>query len=143
MGHRTTPRRSSGAAVRLVVLACGVSAGTHAGLVPEHLRSEPRLGVAFLVAVALLVASATALALRPQDLRIVQAAGALLAGLIVAYMASRTTGIPLLAPDPEGLEAVGVITNAVEALGLLPALWLAKSQRRRDRRPNRLKEVPR
>jgi hypothetical protein len=115
------------------VLACAASAGAHAGIVPEHLRSEPRLGVAFLFAVAMLVAAAVALSVRPDDRRLVLATATLLGGLIAAYAATRTTGIPLLAPDPEGPEAVGVVTNAVEALGLVLAIWLAQPRRREGR----------
>jgi hypothetical protein len=47
-----------------------------------------------------------------------------LAGLIAAYLASRTTGIPVLDPEPEALDAVGIATNVVEALGVVVALWL-------------------
>ena len=67
-------------AARAVVLACAASAGAHAGLVPEHLRTEPRMGVAFLVAVALLLATGIAVARRPGDLRVTSAAALLFAG---------------------------------------------------------------
>jgi hypothetical protein len=78
-----------------VVGACAISAGAHDGLVPEHLREAPQLGVAFVVAAGLLVAADTALAIRPGSLRATRGAALLLAGLIGFYAASRITGIPL------------------------------------------------
>jgi apolipoprotein N-acyltransferase len=115
------------------VCACAASAGAHAGLVPAHLNGEPRLGVAFLVAVVLLVAAGRAVAVRPGDRRITAAAGLLLASLIVAYIATRTTGIPWLDPEPETLDAVGIATNVVEGLGVLVALVLSHPVGRLDR----------
>lgn len=119
---RSHPHRSRAASV--LVVACAASAGAHAGLVPAHLNGEPRLGAAFLVAVALLAAAATALAARPEDRRITSAAGLLLAGLLLAYLATRTAGIPVLDPEPEALDAVGIATSVVEAVGVVIALWL-------------------
>jgi hypothetical protein len=48
----------------------------------------------------------------------------LFAGLIAAYMASRTTGIPWLAPETEPADVVGLVTKVIEALGLVFALKL-------------------
>lgn len=126
----------------MLVFACAASAGAHAGLVPAHLGGEPRLGAAFLVAVAVLVAAATAVAARPTDRRITGAAGLLLAGLVLAYVASRTTGIPLLDPEREAVDAVGVATNVVEAAGVLAALCLIDPLGRRGRLTH-LQEVSR
>jgi hypothetical protein len=125
-----------------VVFTCAASAGVHAGLVPEHLREEPRLGVAFIVAVALLLATGAVLVIRPAGRQVARAAALLFAGLIAAYAVSRTTGIPLLAADREAVDTVGVITNLVEALGLAAALRLGQLIGRRSRRPT-LQEVPR
>jgi len=127
---------------KILVFACAASAGAHAGLVPEHLYAEPRVGVAFLVAIVLLLATGAALTVRPDDPRIATAAAVLFAGLIVAYAASRTTGIPLLAPDREALDTVGVATKVVEVAGLALALWLSQPIGRRHRRPS-LQEVSR
>jgi hypothetical protein len=41
-----------------------------------------------------------------------------LAGLLLGYIATRTTGIPILDPDPGALDAAGIATNVVESLGL-------------------------
>ena len=120
-GHRWR-----GVASTAVVFACAASAGAHAGLVPEHLREESRMGVAFLVAIVLLLATGAALTVRPNDRRIAAAAAVLFAGLIAGYVISRVSGIPLLAPDRETVDEVGVATKVVEATGLALALWLSQ-----------------
>jgi len=125
----------------VVAYACAASAGIHAGIVPEHLREEPRLGVAFVITVVLLVATCATVALRPDRVTAL-AAALLLAGVICAYIASRTTGIPALAPDPESVDGVGIAAVAIELVGLTCALWLARPIRRRRRRPIP-QEVPR
>ena len=112
---------------RLVVGACAVSAGAHAGLVPEHMREGPQLGVAFVVAAGLLFAAGTALAIAPGSLRAAQGAALLLAGLLAFYAASRTTGIPVLEPRAEPLDAVGATTKLVEGPGLVLALRLSRT----------------
>jgi hypothetical protein len=48
--------------VTVVIVVCAAAAGAHAGLVPTHLDHEPRLGIAFVAATALLLAAAAALA---------------------------------------------------------------------------------
>jgi hypothetical protein len=108
----------------LVVLAAAVSAGIHAGLVPEHLGEMPLLGVSFIVAVLALLAIAAAVAVRPQAQLPASRAAFLFAGLILAYAASRTTGLPVLEPEPEPVDAIGISTVAVQLVGLLAALWL-------------------
>ena len=103
------------------VVACAVSAGVHAGLVPEHLQTEPREGVAFIVAAVLLLAVAGGLTARPDNPYLAGIAALLFAGLIFAYVATRTRGIPWLAPDRESLDTLGVATNVVEAVGFVLA----------------------
>lgn len=113
-------------AADLVAFACAASAGIHAGLVPEHLREEPRLGVAFALSVVALLSTGAATAVRPSDPRAARTAALLLASLIAGYAASRTTGIPLLAPNPEAADAVGVMAVSVEVVGLVFALRLGQ-----------------
>jgi hypothetical protein len=108
----------------VVVLAAAVSAGIHAGLVPEHLAEMPLLGVSFIVSVLALLAIAAALAIRPEAQLPASLAAFLFAGLILAYAASRTTGLPVLEPEPERVDAIGIVTVAVQLVGLLAALWL-------------------
>jgi apolipoprotein N-acyltransferase len=109
---------------RVVLFACAASAGAHAGLVPAHLQSEPLLGWAFLTAVVLLVSAAAGIATRPGDRGVASGVALLLAGLMLAYLATRTTGIPVLDPEREAVDMVGVATTTVEAIGLAFALWL-------------------
>jgi hypothetical protein len=116
----------SAVAARIVVAACAVSAGAHAGLVPEHVREAPQVGVAFVLAAALLLAAAITLAIRPDSLGAARGAALLLAGLVACYTASRTTGIPLLEPHAEPLDAVGVTTKLVEVVGLVFAFSLSR-----------------
>ena len=91
----------------VVVLAAAVSAGIHAGLVPEHLAEMPLLGVSFIVSVLALLAIAAALAIRPEAQLPASLAAFLFAGLILAYAASRTTGCRSSSPSPSGLTRSG------------------------------------
>jgi hypothetical protein len=137
---RSTHKRAFGSTV--VVLTCAASAGAHAGLVPAHLRDEPRLGVAFLVAVLLLLSAAVAVGVRPTDWRVAGAAAVVLFGVALAYLATRTTGIPTLDPEREGVDGVGVATTAVEMTGLVFALRMTQPLGR-DGRPFHVQEVSR
>jgi hypothetical protein len=107
-----------------VVAACAASAGAHAALVPAHVRDQRGLGLAFVVAAAVLLVVVSAPATRPAGRTSGRAAVVVLASVIGAYALSVTTGIPWLAPTPESVDAVGVATKSVEALGLASAVQL-------------------
>jgi hypothetical protein len=126
----------------VVVFACAASAGAHAGLVPAHLQEEPRLGVAFLVAVALLLSALIAVSLRPTDRRVLAGAALVLFGLALAYLATRTIGIPVLDPEREAVDTVGVLTTSIEIAGVAFALWLTQPLGR-VARPVHIQEVSR
>jgi hypothetical protein len=127
--------------VQAAVFACAASAGAHAGLVPEHLHESRLLGAAFIASVVLLIAAGVALATRPDSAAVAALSAALLTALIAAYAASRTTGLPLLEPEPEPLDAVGLVTKLVELVGLACALRL--TQTAGGRRPPATQEVSR
>jgi hypothetical protein len=97
--------------------------------------------MAFILAVVLLLAAVVALTIRAEDRRVARAAVPLLAGLMLSWAASRITGIPVLQPQPESVDAVGVVTNLVEAIGVACALWL--SQPMGGREPSTIQEVSR
>jgi hypothetical protein len=117
----------SGLAANVVALGLAASAGVHAGLVPEHLRETPQAGMSFALAGGLLLAVAAWLAHRPRDWRAVRVGQVLIAGSLVAYLSSRTVGIPVLQPEVEHPDALGVSTKAVEVLVLLSALRLGRT----------------
>jgi hypothetical protein len=108
----------------LVIAACGASAGVHAGLVSGHWEDSQALGVLFGLAGIGLAGVAAALTIRPDALLPVFVAAGLFASLIAAYVAAR-----------EPLDALGVVTKAIEAVGLVLALLLL---RRRPTRPGDL-----
>jgi hypothetical protein len=101
----------------VLIVACAVSAGVHAALVPDHL--------AFVVVAVVLAGLAAALARgRGSENLVLDAAAVLLGGLIAAYVLAVTTGVPLLHPEPERVDGLGLVTKGIEAAGLLAALNL-------------------
>jgi hypothetical protein len=101
----------------VVILACAISAGIHAALVPGH-------GFAFVAATALLAVVVLALTLRPAGALPLAAAATVLAGLVGGYALAATTGLPLVHPDPEPVDGLALATKAIEAVGLATALVL-------------------
>jgi hypothetical protein len=123
------PRRefpsSIGSALPLSLLAaCAFSAGIHVALAPDHLGESTALGLSFLVAAALLLALGLGTFARPRSMRLPLLIALLSAALIAAYIASRSAGLPILHPEPEPVDAVGVTTKAVELVALTLSLHL-------------------
>lgn len=103
----------------LVALTCAASAGVHAALVPGHyVEGGALLGGAFLLA-ALLLAGAGLLASGGRT----APAATVLAGTALAWLLSRTTGIPGLL-DREPPDPLGVATTVVEVVAALAAVTL-------------------
>jgi hypothetical protein len=107
----------------LLALSCAVSAGIHAGLVPGHFDESVAAGIGFAASAVALAGVAIALARGPGAIH-VDAAIVLLAGLIAAYALAVTTGIPGLVPEPEPVDALALVTKAIEGIGLVLALSL-------------------
>jgi hypothetical protein len=106
----------------LLIVACAVSAGVHAALVPEHLEESTAAGGGFVAATVLLAALAVALTFRPDDRLGAIAAAATFVGLLVSYALATTSGMPLLMPTPEPVDGLALATKGVEVLGLAAAL---------------------
>jgi hypothetical protein len=111
--------------VTVVIVVCAATAGAHAALVPGHPEHEPRLGIAFVAATALLLAAAVALAYRPDDATVGTATALLLAALVAAYAVNVTIGLPWLSDGPEPVDLVGLATKSVEGIGLPFSIQLA------------------
>jgi hypothetical protein len=108
----------------VLIASCAISAGIHAALAPEHLREEAAAGVGFLASAALLAVVCVALTYRPGSRIAVGAAGAVLAALVAAYALAITVGVPVLHPEPEPADGLGLVTMAIELVGLVAALHL-------------------
>lgn len=107
------------------ILACAVSAGIHAALVPDHFREGTGAGVGFVVATVLLAVMAVVLTRNPSQLALVGAA-TVFVGLIASYALVLTTGVPVLHPDVEGVDGLALFTKAVEAIGLIMVTSLVR-----------------
>jgi CHASE2 domain-containing sensor protein len=112
----------------VVILACAISAGIHAALVPSHLEEGRAAAGGFAVSAVLLGALAVALTRSARPLLFL-AAGAVFAGLIASYALAVITGVPLLHPHPEPVEGLALFTKAVELLRLLAAAHLVPHPR--------------
>jgi hypothetical protein len=106
----------------LLIVACAVSAGIHAALVPEHLEEGRPAGLAFAVSAVLLAAAAVALT-RSLSPALLGATAAVLVGLI-SYLLAVTTGVPVLHPEVETVEGLALFTKAVELAGVGAAVAL-------------------
>ena len=110
----------------VVILACAVSAGVHAALVPAHFEEGAGAGVGFVTAAVLLALLAVVLTVGPRHDLPLALAALTLAGLLASYGFAVTTGLPLLHPEPEPVDGLGLATKAIEAGGLTAAaslLW--------------------
>ena len=107
----------------VLILACAISAGIHAALVPEHLEEGRAAAGGFAVSAVLLAALAIALTYRVTPI-LLFSAGALMTGLLVSYALAITTGVPILHPDVEPVEGLALFTKAVEIAGLIAAVDL-------------------
>ena len=103
-------------------LVCAVGAGVHAGLVTAHLRESTLLGVLFAVDAVLL--GLAALAISDRHARTVHHAGAaaVLVGTALAYLLSRTTGLPGVTSEPEPVDVLGLLTTVSELAGAAACL---------------------
>jgi hypothetical protein len=102
-----------------VVLADLVSACAHLSLVSAHLVELPALGVAFAGATVLLTVFALVILCGRSTSGLLGVNGLLLVGLSVGYVVSRTAGLPVIGEGVEPWDSLGVVTQFVQALGLL------------------------
>jgi hypothetical protein len=110
----------------VVILACAVSAGIHGALAPDHFSEGAGAGLGFVASALALAGVAVWLTARPASRLVLAAAAAVFVGLLASYALAVTSGLPLLHPEPEPVDAFGLATKAIEAVGLAAAsslLW--------------------
>jgi len=120
---------NAGARRDLLIVTCAISAGVHAALVPELFAESVVTGGGFIAATVLLALLILGLTLRPDSLTVVAATALTFVGLIVSYMVASTRGIAILHPDRDPVDAVGLITKAVELLGTALAVSIVRESR--------------
>jgi hypothetical protein len=109
----------------LLTAVCAASAGVHAGIVPEHLaEAGPRLATVFAGTAALLLLAAAWTSRPRYDAWAPAAAAVLLSAIAVAYLLSRTAGLPGLIADPESVDPIGLATSVGELLGAFAGIVL-------------------
>lgn len=117
----------SGTAKRdLLVVTCAVSAGVHAALAPEHFDESVVTGLGFVASAAVLAALVVALNRGVAERLVLGASAANFAALLLLYAFAATTGVPVLHPDVDPVDAVGIGTKAIELLGLAFSLDLLR-----------------
>ncbi len=110
----------------MLVVAGAVALGVHAGLAPDHLEEWAPLGASFIAAAVAAAAGVAVLAVgRIHCGRAAAALALLFAALVVGYIATRVAAVPPLDPEREPFDALGVVTTAIEAAGLVAAVRLA------------------
>jgi drug/metabolite transporter (DMT)-like permease len=110
----------------ILAVTCAISAGIHAGLVPDHLEENIAAGVGFAASAVVLAGLAVAVARQLRRVH-VHIAVVVFTGLIVAYVLAVTTGVPGLVPEPEPVDGLAVATKLVEVIGLAVAISLEGS----------------
>jgi hypothetical protein len=124
-----------------ILICCAFSSGVHLALAPEHLTESPRLGAGFFVAAAMLLAGGLAVFMFPEADAPPLTVALMGAGLIAAYTASRTLGLPGLEPDPEPLDAIGLSTQVPQLAALILALRLYRENRSRHERLHETRRI--
>jgi hypothetical protein len=97
------------------IAGCAASAGVHIGIIPAHVDEGAIAEVAAFAASSAVLA---VLALLVSDARwdtwAPAAAATFLGAVAVAYLLSRTVGLPWIVTDPEPFHLTGLVTVAAE-----------------------------
>jgi hypothetical protein len=110
------------------------TAGIHVALVPEHLREAPYAGVLFIALSTAALAMAILLVVR-SDLVVWTMSGGLVLSALLAYIASRSIGLPSLSDDVgDWLNPLGIAALAVELAAVLQCSVVLALRRGHGRR---------
>jgi hypothetical protein len=118
----------------MISVVCAGSVGVHVGLIPDHVDEGAAAEVAAFVAVSVLLVVLTAATRNPRyDGWAPAAAAVTLFAVTVAYALSRTSGIPVLVPEPESLDIAGIATSVAELIGAAAGITLFIRTRKENR----------
>jgi hypothetical protein len=110
------------------------TAGIHIALVPDHLREAPYAGALFIALSVAALMLAVLVVVRSQVV-IWTMSAALVLGALLAYVASRSIGLPSLADDVgDWLNPLGVAALLVEAAAILVCSGVLALRRGHGRR---------
>jgi hypothetical protein len=97
------------------IAGCAASVGVHVGIIPAHLDEGATAEVAaFAASSAVLAVLALLLSDARWDTWAPAAAATFLGAMAVAYLLSRTVGLPWLVHEPEPFDLTGLVTVAGE-----------------------------
>jgi hypothetical protein len=110
----------------LPVAALVVAGAAHIPVIPAHLREAPYIGILFIVLAAGSLVLAGVLAFRDVAAAYVLTA-VVMALALVAYVISRTVGLPLIGDDVGNwLEPLGVVSIIAEIVACAAAIALSR-----------------
>lgn len=105
-----------------------VTAAVHVPLVPMHLKEAPYVGVLFIVLAVVCVVLAVTVVLHDSTM-VWELSGAVTLLALVAFLASRTVGLPQIADDiGNWSEPLGFPAIAAELLATLVAAYALKQR---------------
>jgi hypothetical protein len=119
------PRQPLPFSLKLLALASALSGAIHTAACPEHFREAWLFGAFFLVSAVVQVIWAALVIARPTS-RLLATGAALNAAIILVWLVSRTSGLPL-GPEPWAREAIGApdaIATLCELALVTVAVWL-------------------
>lgn len=113
----------------VVVVALAVAGAAHIPVVPDHLREAPYIGILFIVLTAACFCLAAVVALVDIPASYFSTIAVMVLA-IVAYVLSRTVGLPQIGDDVGNwLEPLGVVSVISEAIACFGALIIGLKAR--------------
>jgi hypothetical protein len=98
-----------------VIAGCAASVGVHVGIIPAHVDEGATAEVVAFAASSVVLAVLALLVSNDRwDRRAPAAAATFLCAVAVAYLLSRTVGLPWLVHDPEPFDLTGLVSVAAE-----------------------------
>src|SRR5262249_2320583 len=124
----SAPRRATVDGSDFCAVVCALSVGVHGALVILYISESMAMAAAFLIATLVLGVAVLAQAMGP-IFGVSVVVAVLLLTVALAYLLSRTIGIPGLTEDPELFDTFGIAVSLLEAGAAVVATRQLKSRR--------------